>query len=98
MKNAIRELLSDGDGLLSTMRALTVEVVTVIMGVYVATNVMAMMKGAGAMVDMPANTLTALLVVMSAKVGQSAVENLDKVKAAIGGMFSKNEKPPVPPT
>jgi len=97
MKNALREMLSDGDGLLSTMRVLAVEVVTVIMGVYVATNVIAMRSGVGEMVDMPANTLTAVLVVMGAKVGQSAVENLDKVKAAIGGMFSKDEKPPVPP-
>jgi uncharacterized membrane protein len=69
----IQSMLS-GKGPISTTRVVTVATAFTVLGVYIAQNVMAMIK-CGGYADFPTNSVMALLVVMGAKVGQSVFEN-----------------------
>jgi hypothetical protein len=82
MVKVIRQMLSDDSGQVSTTRVVTIGTAVIVLGVYVAVNVMSMLKQCCGMIDFPTNTVYVLLVVMGAKVGQSAFEN---------------KNPPVPP-
>jgi hypothetical protein len=67
--NFLSSMLS-GKGPISTTRAITVTTAFTILGIYVAQNVLAMIK-CGGYIDFPSNSVMVLLVVMGAKVGQS---------------------------
>jgi hypothetical protein len=69
----IMSMLS-GKGPISTTRVATISTVFTILGIYIAQNVMAMVK-CGGYIDFPTNSVMALLVVMGAKVGQTVFEN-----------------------
>jgi len=76
MKNFIKSMLggSDTGVSISTTRVITIVTAFSILGIYVAQNIMAMVK-CGGYIDFPANSVMALLVVMGAKVGQAIFEN-----------------------
>lgn len=59
-----------GKGSISTMRVITVATAFTILGIYVAQNIIAMVK-CGGYIDFPANSVYALLVVIGGKATQS---------------------------
>jgi len=74
MVKFIMSMLRCNDGSVSTTRVITVATAFTILLVYIAQNVLAMIK-CGGYIDFPTNSVMALLVVMGAKVGQSIFEN-----------------------
>lgn len=73
MKKALRELLSDATGALSTMRVLDVAVVGTVLTILITANVVSICQGKG-FSDMPANCLGALVAVIGGKVAQNFTE------------------------
>lgn len=59
-----------GKGSISTMRVITVATAFTILGIYVAQNILAMIK-CGGYIDFPSNSVYALLVVIGGKATQS---------------------------
>lgn len=88
MMKGLRSMVSCDDGEVSMTRVVTAATAFIVLGVYVAVNVMSMLKSCCQIVDFPQNSVMVLLVVMGAKVGQSAFENMGK----------KKEDEQVPPT
>lgn len=70
----LTSMLSGNGDAVSTTRVITVSTAFTILGVFIAQNVMAMLK-CGGFIDFPTNSVMVLLVVMGAKVGQSFFEN-----------------------
>jgi len=68
--NLFKSMLSCNDGSISTTRVITFITALTVLGIYIAQNVMAMIK-CGGYADFPANSVMVLLVVMGAKVSQS---------------------------
>jgi len=63
------------NGEVSTMRVCTISIVMTILGIYISSNIVAMVKELGYQ-DFPTNTVMVLLVVLGAKVGQHVSENV----------------------
>jgi len=77
MINALKEMVEGKDGGISTIRVATITTVVVILGIYVAQNVISMLHNAG-YVDFPSNSVMVLLIVLGAKVGQHVSESITK--------------------
>jgi hypothetical protein len=73
MLKALRELLSDEKGQLSTTRVSAFEVVNVVLGIFIAQNVVSMCAGKG-FVDMGTNCLAALGLAFTLKAVQNFTE------------------------
>jgi hypothetical protein len=73
MKKALRELLSDATGALSVMRVMDVAVVSVVLALLIATNVVSISHGKG-FADMPVNCLAALGLAFGSKIAQNFTE------------------------
>jgi hypothetical protein len=68
--NALKSMLSDGQGNFSTVRGITMATGAAILGVYVAGNAVAMIHGA-AHVDFATNEVLLMGAVLAAKVTQA---------------------------
>jgi uncharacterized membrane protein YfcA len=78
MTKFIKDIVS-ANGNASTTRVCTLLIVAIILIVYVAVNVVAMIKGSGYQ-DFPTNSVMVLLVALGAKVGQHISETFEKKK------------------
>lgn len=76
MTRFIKDIVS-ANGNASTTRVCTVLVVMTVLSVYVAANIVAMVKGSGYQ-DFPTNSVMVLLVTLGAKVGQHISESFEK--------------------
>jgi hypothetical protein len=73
MLKAIKELLSDANGQLSTTRVSGIEIVNVVLAVFVAQNVVSMCAGKG-FIDMGTNCLAAIGLAFVLKGAQNFTE------------------------
>ena len=73
MRKAVKEILSDEQGALSTIRLIAVLVVAVILSILIAHNIASLCYHKG-FVDMPVNCLAALGLVISGKIVQNFTE------------------------
>jgi len=76
MTRFIKDIVS-ANGNASTTRVCTILVVMTILSVYIATNIVAMIKDSGYQ-DFPTNSVMVLLVTLGAKVGQHISEAFEK--------------------
>jgi hypothetical protein len=73
MKKALRELISDNTGQISTMRVIALFVLLSILPVFIAHNILAMIEHKGFQ-DLGVNALAAIGLVITGKITQGFIE------------------------